>query len=104
MQPAVVAQLLSKGAALLNSTIQDVLPDANGFQPQPVPSPRVQRALQASVLQPQQLVAWLECAVPAARQLLHTLGECLWLRQERVRWLHEAAQLWLRPGGQHRCP
>lgn len=75
---------------------------ANGFQPQPVPSPRVQRALQASDIR--QLVAWLECAVPAARQLLHTLGECLWLRQERVRWLHEAAQLWLRPGGQHRCP
>lgn len=38
--------------------------------------PRVQRAVRASVLQPQQLVAWMRSMVAATRVLLRLKGEC----------------------------
>ncbi len=38
-------------------------------------SPRVQRALRASTLQPQQLAGWLDSTVAAARTLFHLKGE-----------------------------
>ena len=70
-----VEQLINMGASLLGHGVQDVLagPSHPGLQQQL--SPRVQRALQASTLKPQQLVAWLESMVAASRVLFHLKGE-----------------------------
>lgn len=66
--------VIETGASLLNNGMQDVLagPDVPGLERQL--SPRVQRALQASTLQPQQLVAWLGSMVAATRALFRLKG------------------------------
>ncbi len=70
-----LATFINTGTSLLIYGVQDVLAGPEQPDQQQQFSPRVQRALQATTLQPQQLVAWLDSMVAATRVLFRLKGE-----------------------------
>lgn len=70
-----VEGIVRTGTTLLMHGVEDVLagPSQRGLRQQL--QPRLQRAMQAAVLRPQQLVEWLTSMAAAARVLFHLKGE-----------------------------
>ncbi|KAI7835778.1 hypothetical protein COHA_010331 [Chlorella ohadii] len=85
-----VEKLINMGTCMLYNGVLDVLagPSQPGLQQHL--SPRVQRALRASMLQPQQLAGWLDSTVAAARTLFHLKGE----QEVKAPVLKTFIQLW----------